>query len=74
MDITDWIHRVIKGSGGFEAWEDREGIIFHNSREEGIAAFVVRCLANPLCDGSKEVLDAIQEQRAAVKAESEKTY
>ena len=74
MDITNWIHRVIKGCGGFEVWEDREGIIFHNSREEGIAEFVVRCLANPSCEGSKEVLDAIQEQRAAVKAESEKTY
>jgi len=63
MDINKWINRVIKGSAGFETWEDREGIIFHNSREEGIAAFVIRCLANPLCDGSEDVLAAILEQR-----------
>ena len=64
MDINDWINRVIKGPTGFEIWEDRECVIFHNSREEGIAAFVIRCLANPLCDGSKEVLEAILEQRS----------
>lgn len=70
MDINDWIYRVIKGPTGFETWEDRECVIFHNSREEDIAAFVIRCLANPLCDGSKEVLDAILEQRNANKLDS----
>jgi hypothetical protein len=66
MDINDWISRVIKGSGGFEAWEDRECVIFHNSREEAIAGFVIRCLANPYCDGSKDVLDSILAHREAM--------
>ena len=65
MDINEWINRVIKGPTGFETLEDRECVIFHKSREEGIAEFVIRCLANQLCEGSKEVLEAIYEQRKA---------
>ena len=65
MDINEWINRAIKGPTGFETLDDRECVIFHKSREEGIAEFVIRCLANPLCEGSKEVLEAIYEQRKA---------
>lgn len=63
MDINSWVNRVIKGIGGFESWEDHEGVIFHTSREEGIAEFVIRCLANPSCEGSDKVIEAIIEQR-----------
>ena len=62
MEIDEWVNRIINGTGGFKSWEDHE-IVIHNSREESIAAFVVRCLANPACEGSKEVLDLIAENR-----------
>ena len=61
--LTIWIDRIINGVGGFRCWEDHECVIFHTSREEGIAAFVIRCLANPKCEGSEDVLKAIQERR-----------
>lgn len=63
MDISSWVNKIIKSSAGFEQWEDREGVIFHHSREEGIAEFVIRCLANPSCEGSDQVLEAIIKQR-----------
>ena len=65
--LTAWIDRVINGVGGFKCWEDHEYVIFHTSREEGVAAFVIRCLANPKCEGSEDVLKAIQERRETLK-------
>lgn len=68
-EIDKWINQVIKGSGGFIVWEDRECIVHSldgRSREEGVAAFVLRCLANPHCEGSEEVLNAIYKQRQKV--------
>jgi hypothetical protein len=65
MEINNWINKIIKGPTGFETWEDREGVIFHNSREEGIADFVIKCLSNPSCNGSSEVLEFILNQRNA---------
>jgi hypothetical protein len=64
MDIQKWVNRIIKGASGFEVWEDREAVIFNNSREEGIAEFVLNCLANPKCEGSADILQAILELRA----------
>lgn len=63
MDIKNWVSQVIKGIGGFLSWEEHEMPTYHNTRDEQIAAFVLRCLANPICEGSREVLDAILEQR-----------
>lgn len=33
-------------------------------RDEAVAQFVIRCLANPDCEGSREMLDAIIDHRA----------
>lgn len=63
MDIQNWVSRVIKGVGGFLSWEEHEIPTYHNTRDEEIAAFVLRCLANPDCEGSREVLDAIVKKR-----------
>jgi len=63
MDIKNWVSQVIKGVGGFLSWEEHEMPTYHNTRDEQIAAFVLRCLANFNCEGSREVLDAILDQR-----------
>ena len=63
MDIKNWVSQVIKGVGGFLSWEEHEMPTYHNTRDEQIAAFVLRCLANSNCEGSREVLAAIIEQR-----------
>jgi hypothetical protein len=63
MRIDEWVNSVINGIGGFNSWEEHE-IVIHNSREESIAGFVIRCLANPACEGSKEIIEAIISERA----------
>ncbi|QMW05365.1 hypothetical protein [Spirosoma foliorum] len=62
MDVNEFTERIINGDTGFKVWEDREWVVFKD-REKGIADFVIRCLANPHCEGSQEVLDAINERR-----------
>jgi hypothetical protein len=64
--ISQWIKRIITDSNGFLVWEEREGVIFHTTREEGIANFVIRCLANIRCEGSDKVLQDIIDHRDAV--------
>lgn len=72
MEIEEWISQVIDGSGGFKVWEDSEWVIHHKSREYSIAAWVIRCLANPKCEGSKQVLRSINRHRKEVKMEKNK--
>lgn len=66
MNIDEWIEKIVNGSGGFVDFENHEWPVYHNSREYSIAAFVVRCLANPKLEGSQEVLDAIIERRKEI--------
>lgn len=61
----EWVKRIIKGASGFLVFEDREFVVFRDGREVGVAEFVINCLANPQCEGSKEVLDAILQHRNA---------
>lgn len=65
MDIPSFIEEIINGVGGFKVQEDREFVIYPD-REVGVAGFIIRCLANPQCKGSQEVLDAIIARRAKV--------
>jgi len=61
--IYDWIHDIVTGVGGFFDYEKYEWPIYNCTREEFIAAFVIRCLANPNCEGSNEILQEIVERR-----------
>ncbi len=63
MEIDNWLKDIIHGSGGFEDFENYEGLVHSVSREHSIAAFVIRCLGNPDCEGSGEVLDKIEANR-----------
>lgn len=62
MQIEDFIKEIISGPTGFKTWEDREFIV-HTNRDEAIAAFVIRCLANPRCENSNNVLEKIEARR-----------
>lgn len=64
MSIEEWLEKVVNGNTGFLSFEDHEWPMFHKGRDYSLAAFVIRALANPLCNGSEEVLAAIQERRA----------
>lgn len=52
----------------FRMYEDREFVAFKD-RDMGIVAWVIRCLANPQSEGSREMLDAIRERRETVATE-----
>jgi len=64
MKIEDWIEKIINGGGGFKSMEEHEIVIHHIDRETSIAGFVIRALANPKCEGSEDVLKAIEKQRS----------
>lgn len=72
MGIKEWTKHIIESNGGLISMDDREGVgSFEVPRGEGVASgvagYVIRCLANPECKGSEEVLAAIIERRENLK-------
>ncbi len=63
--ITDWIHEIIDGSGGLHDFEDHEIATSNVSRDEVVAAWTIRCLANLKCEGSANALQEIIKRRYA---------
>lgn len=61
--IVEWVHTVIDGSGGLHNMEDTELAIEMIDRDEVVAHWIIRCLANPDCPGSGDVLRAISDRR-----------
>lgn len=66
MNIIDFAKRIIEGVGGLNDFERYELAVPHVSDRVWAADWTIRCLANPKCEGSEEVLAAIMERRAAV--------
>ena len=66
MKIKEWIDQVINGPSGMTSFEEHELAVWHCSEREAAANLIIRCLANPLCKGSDDVLRAIQAQREKV--------
>jgi hypothetical protein len=60
MDIGKWCHEIAED---MQAFEDHEWVIYHVSEKEAAICYVIRCLANPKCEGSAEVLNSIAERR-----------
>lgn len=67
-DIAGWCQLVIEGGGGMNVYEQRELATWPKGERVGAAEWTVRCLANPGCDGSAEVLSAIIRNRQQVMA------
>jgi hypothetical protein len=64
--VQAWVEQRVTGPGGFQAFEAHEMPLFTHERDVELATFVIRCLANPACEGSAEVLDAIATRRREV--------
>lgn len=58
-DVGGWVAECVTGGGGFQAFEAHEMPLFRQERDVELASFVVRCLANPGCHGSRDVLQAV---------------
>lgn len=63
FDIGAWCQRVIEGVGGMNDFERYELGVWNESDRVAAARWVLRSLANPRCEGSRDVLDAIEERR-----------
>ncbi|MDZ5711613.1 hypothetical protein [Jeotgalibacillus haloalkalitolerans] len=63
MDINDWIKEKLEGSGGLNDYRYYEMAVFDGTPEREGATWILRCLGNPECEGSQEVLDSIIENR-----------
>lgn len=63
--LEKWLDGVMNGNGGFVEWEKH--FEYTGSREIAFAAFVLRCLGNPNCDGSDTVLNSIFYKRGLFK-------
>lgn len=62
MTISEFNAQIIDGPTGFKAMLKRQQETYAN-RDLAVAEFVIRCLANPRCAGSQDVVDAIIQQR-----------
>lgn len=60
MDISAWIKSRIDNLHDFERCEAALPTI---PRDEAVGAWIIRCLANPECDGSAELIEAIVRRR-----------
>lgn len=63
MKINDWIDKTINGTGGLHSFERHEAVVMNAPRDEAVAAWVIRCLANPENEGSADVLASIVARR-----------
>lgn len=63
FDIYQWTYDIIEDPTGFNAFEAREWPIYDVPDRVAVARWVVRCLANPNCEGSEEVLKMIVDRR-----------
>ncbi len=62
MSIRDWCKGIIEGAGGLRAYFAKEARA--TPKQQDCVEWAIRCLANPDCAGSGEVLKLILEQRA----------
>jgi len=67
MNILEFSEKIITGVGGLHDFEYYEMATPNYDRDVVVAIWVMKCLANPLCDGSDEVIQAIIEKRKETK-------
>lgn len=61
--ITSWLVDAINGAGGLRSYQDHEYPVMAHPDDVTVAIWIVRCLGNPRCEGSQEVVDAIIKSR-----------
>lgn len=69
MNIVEFSKKIIEGVGGLQDFEYYEIASPNYSRDVSAAIWTIKCLANPKCEGSEEVLSAILERRKEIAAE-----
>jgi hypothetical protein len=60
-DVKKWCRDIVEGIGGLDDFNRYEMACLDSQLDA--VEWAVRCLANPKCEGSREVLDAIESRR-----------
>ena len=60
---ADWVKDIIEGPQGMNSFQRHEMVIWNEPERIAAANWVLRCLANPSCEGSGQMLHAILERR-----------
>ena len=63
IDTYSWCDKIINGAGGYKAFQKYELAVENYEHDICVSIWILRCLANPECDGSEEVIDAILKVR-----------
>lgn len=63
LDIFQWSQDIVEGPGGYNNWKQYEWVDTGVSDRVAVAQWIIRCLANPNCAGSGEVLKMIVARR-----------
>jgi hypothetical protein len=66
MKIQEWLDQIINGTTGLHSFEAHECAVMNVPRDEAVASWVIRCLANPASEGSADVLESIIRRREKV--------
>ena len=61
--VADWVHDIIEGPQGMNSFQRHEMVIWNEPERIAAANWVLRCLANPRCEGSDQMIHAILERR-----------
>jgi hypothetical protein len=58
IDIQFWIKDLLEGPGGLRDFEDHEIVVWPEGWTDRYVAaeWIVRCLGNPRCEGSREIV------------------
>jgi hypothetical protein len=66
MKLLDFCEKIINGDTGLHEMERCEMAVPTVDRDVAVAAWVIRCLANPNCEGSGYILDMVQARRLQI--------
>ena len=61
--VADWVKDIIEGPQGMNSFQRHEMVSWGEPERIAAANWVLRCLANPSCEGSGQMLHAILERR-----------
>ena len=62
--LVDFAESIIFGVGGLEDKYMYEGAVDNLPHDQTVVIWTLKCLANPECEGSAEILRLISERRA----------
>jgi hypothetical protein len=73
VNIRQFSEKIINGDSGLHAYEYHELAEPMGDRDVAVAIWVIKCLANPNCEGSAEALAAVMERREEISNEQKGT-